>query len=293
MTISNRTQTILVTGATGKQGGAVARHLLAKSFRVRALSRDPSKPAARELAELGIEVVQGDLDDRRSLDRAIDGVHGAFSVGDFWAHGPDGEIRQGKAIADAAKAASVKHLVYASVDGAERASGLSHFETKWIIEQHIASLGIPATVLRPAFFMENFLTSFRPKPEGDKLTLAVAMKPDRPLQMVAVSDIGAVAAIAFERPDAYIGKAIGVAGDELSMPQVAEAMTRFLGRPVEFIEIPLEALRAGNKEMGDMFAWFNDHGYQVDIPALRQTYPALLRFDTWLQEVAFAPAPPP
>jgi uncharacterized protein YbjT (DUF2867 family) len=293
MSINTRHQTILVTGATGKQGGAAVRHLIAKGFRVRALSRDPSKPAARELAELGIDVIQGDLDDRRSLDRAINGVHGAFSVGSFWEHGPEGEVRQGKAVADAAKAAGLKHLIYTSVDGAERATGLDHFESKWKVEQHIAEIGVPATILRPVFFMENFLTAVRPTLEGDKLTLALPMKPEKSLQLVAVSDIGAIAAIAFERPDAYVGKAIGIAGDELSMPQVAAAMQRFLGRTVEFNEIPLDAARSASRDMGDMFAWLNERGYTVDIPALREIFPALLRFDTWLHEVAFSGGTPP
>lgn len=283
----NNAKTILVTGATGQQGGATARHLITKGFRVRAFVRDPSKPAARDLAERGADVIQGDLDDRSSLDRAIDGADGVFSVGNFWERGREAEVRHGKTVADAAKAAGVKHLVYTSVDGAERATGLAHFESKFEVEQHIAAAGVPATILRPVFFMDNFLTLFRPKLEGGALAFSIAMRPDKPLQMIATHDIGAVAALAFERPSAFVGKTVGLAGDELTMPQVADVLARFLGRQVRFIEVPVAAVQAMSRELGDMFAWFNDAGYTVDIAALREIHPGLLRFDTWLSEVNF------
>ena len=279
--MSNNDKIILVTGATGQQGGATARHLLDQGWRVRALVRDPSKEAAQALSARGAELVRGDLDDRSSLDRALAGVYGVFSVQTF--QGPEGavgEARQGKTLADAAKAAGVQHFVYSSVGGAERKSGLPHFESKWQIEQHIRALGLPATILRPVFFMENLRSPWMGPRDG---VLAVALHPTTSLQMIAAGDIGAFAALAFARPAEFMGKAIEIAGDAKTGPEVAETMTRVTGQPVRFVELPLEQLRSFNAEMADMMAWFNDHGYNADIPALRRLLPGLLTFEHFLR----------
>ena len=281
--MNNKDKTILVSGATGQQGGATARHLLADGWRVRALTRDPGSPAALALVARGAELAQGDLYDRASLDRALRGAYGVFSVQNFWLPGVglDGEVRQGKALADAAKAAGVKHFVYSSVGGAERKTGIPHFESKWLIEQHLRALGLLVTVLRPAYFMENLLRpSSRPK-DG---VLAMALKPTTALQMIAADDIGAFAAIAFARPREFIGTATEIAGDSLTMPQVAETWTRATGEPVRFIEVPLEQIRSVDAERARMLQWFNEHGYQADIPALRKIYPGLLSFEGWLRK---------
>src|SRR5512141_1016185 len=149
---------IAVTGATGQQGGAVARKLLADGWKVRALTRDVDKPAAQELASLGAEIFAGDMEKRAELDAAFQGAYGIFSVQNFWLPnvGFEGEIRQGKNVADAAKAAGIQHLVYSSVGAAHRGMGQKHFESKWIIEQYLHSLELPYTILRPAAFFENF-----------------------------------------------------------------------------------------------------------------------------------------
>src|SRR5687768_11494908 len=148
---------IAVTGATGQQGGAVARKLLADGWQVRALTRDTDKPVAQELASLGAELVPGDMDDRVQLDSVFQGAYGVFSVRNYWLAngGFEGEIRQGKNVVDAASAAGVKHLVYSSVGSAHRGMGQKHFDSKWQIEQYIHSSSVPYTVLRPVFFMEN------------------------------------------------------------------------------------------------------------------------------------------
>src|SRR5829696_2881793 len=153
--MTNTDRLILVTGATGQQGGAAARHLLANGWRVRGLTRNPASDKAQALVALGAEVVEGDLYDRTSVDTALQGAYGVFSVQNFWLPdvGAEGEVRQGQLLADAAHAAGIKHFVYTSVGGAERATGIPHFDSKWAIEQHIAALGLPATVLRPVFFM--------------------------------------------------------------------------------------------------------------------------------------------
>jgi uncharacterized protein YbjT (DUF2867 family) len=148
---------ILVTGATGQQGGAVARHVLKQpGFSIRALTRDSSKAPAQALVQAGADVFQGDLDNPALIRRALEGVWGVFSVQNFMEAGYAGEIRQGKAVADAAKAAGVQHFVYTSVASADHKTGLPHFESKWQIEQHIARSGLVHTILRPAFFMQNW-----------------------------------------------------------------------------------------------------------------------------------------
>src|SRR6266487_3192256 len=197
---------IAVTGATGQQGGAVARKLLADGWKVRALTRDVNKPAAQELASLGAELVAGDMENSAELDSAFKGAYGVFSVQNFWLPnvGFEGEIKQGKNVAEAAKAASIQHLVYSSVGAAHRGMGQKHFESKWIIEQYIHSLDIPYTILRPAFFMENYNWSLAQILNGT-LT-GMGLRSDKEVQSIAVEDIGVFVALAFANPEKYLGK---------------------------------------------------------------------------------------
>lgn len=275
-------KTILVIGATGAQGGSALRHLKADGWNVKAFVRDPEKDTAKALAGQGIELVQGNMNDVSSLEAAMQGVYGVFSIQQFWETGFDMEVQQGKNVADAVKAAGVKHLVYNSVDGAERKSGIPHFDTKGIIEEYITSLGIPATIIRPVFFMENFTTWFRPQAgEDGSLSFMMGLPPERTLQLIASDDIGAFVAIAFNNPDKYIGKSFAIAGDEITMVQAAEVLSVKLGKPVQFISLPIDALRAHSEEMAIMFDWFNNHGYIADIPALKTLYPQLQSFAEW------------
>src|SRR5215467_13342125 len=154
--MSHSDKMILVTGATGRQGGSVIDHMLPKGWRLRALTRSPSGRAAEQLAKRGVEIVPGDLEDPLSLQRATQGVYGVYSVQDFWAVGAKREIQQGQNMADAAQKAGVQHFVYSSVGGAERNSRISHWESKWEIENYIRKLGLTATMIRPAAFMENY-----------------------------------------------------------------------------------------------------------------------------------------
>ena len=278
---------ILVTGATGKQGGAVARHLLAAGFPVRALTRDPDKPAARALAARGATLARGDLTDRASVDRVVAGAAGVFSVQNYYeAGGHEGEVRQGAALADAAKAAGVRHLVYSSVGSADRRTGIPHFESKARVEEHVRGLGVPYTILRPVFFMDNWERS-RDAIRGG--VLAQPLDPDKPLQQVAVDDIGAFAALAFADPAAWGGRAVDLAGDELTMTQAAGVFARVIGRPVRYERIPPDRFRqATGAETAAMFAWFDDVGYAADIPALRAAYPPLTTLERYLRDAGWA-----
>lgn len=259
---------ILVTGATGQQGGAVARSLLRQGQKVRVLTRNPDKAAG--LAKAGAEVIKGDLTDPTSLAAALRGVQGVFAMSTPFEAGMDAEVKQGIVLADAAKKAGVAHYVYTSVGSADRRTGIPHFETKWKVEQHLRQLGLSSTVLRPVWFMENFSTFFPPSSQG---VLALPLRPTTKLQMIALQDIGEFGAAAFVRPSQFIGQTIVLAGDELTMPEVATHLSRTMGRPVRFQEIPDDQVKAMmGHDFALMFRWFNEVGYSVDIPALRQRY---------------------
>ncbi|MEU7838543.1 NmrA/HSCARG family protein [Nonomuraea sp. NPDC049129] len=273
-------KTVLVTGATGNQGGATARHLLADGWRVRALVRDESAPAAVALAAAGAELVRGDLDDRSSIDAAARGVYGIYSV----QSANDNEIAQGKNVADAAKAADVRHLVYSSVGGVESQNSF-YVEhgwgaiDKWQIEERIRELGVPATILRPAGFMEDFTSPARFFQNG---SLNVPWDDDLVMQLIAIDDTGAFAALAFADPDAYLGQAMEITGDRLTAPQIAAALGKAAGRQIPHTRIPLDVLWEHDSEVAKVFTWANETYYDTDLEPLRKANPALTDFSTWL-----------
>ena len=273
---------IAVTGATGQQGGAVARKLLVDGWQVRALTRDVNKPAAQELKALGAELFAGDLDNRAELDAAFKGVYGVFSVQNFWLPnvGFDGEVKQGKLVADAAKAAGVKHLVYSSVGSAHRGMGQKHFESKWIIEQYIQKLGVPYTILRPVAFMDNYNWSRAYILSGT--FSGNGTRPDKATQIIAVEDIGVFAALAFANLKEYLSKTLELAGDELTEPQLAEMFTKVIGRPVTLTAPTGGWGNASEEEMKAAYEFFNGEAYNADIAALRKLHPGLLRFEDYL-----------
>jgi uncharacterized protein YbjT (DUF2867 family) len=272
---------ILVSGATGQQGGAVVRNLLERGFGVRALTRDPAKPAGKELAGLGAEVVSGDLEDRASIEHVLQDVHGVFSVQQFFEAGYEGEVRQGVQLADAAKAAGVDHYVYSSVGSAHRETGIPHFESKWEVEEHVRASGVPYTVLRPVYFMQNWEMMREPILGG---TLPQPLDPGKPFQMIDADDIGVFAATAFENPDGWIGREVDLAGDELTMPEIAATFSRVIGRQVDYFQVPWEGFE---EQMGEeftvMYRWFNDYGYEADVAGLRKEHPGLVSLEQYLR----------
>jgi uncharacterized protein YbjT (DUF2867 family) len=235
--MENSNQTILVTGATGKQGGSVARHLLRRgNFTVRAFVRDTSKSTAQALQQAGAELVTGDLNDRASIDRALQGVAGVFSVQDF-KNGLDTEIRQGKMIADAAKATDIQHFVYSSVGSAERNTGVPHFDSKFQIEEYIREIALSYTILRPVFFFYNYDAM---RPIIERGTLPQPLNPETKLQQLSEEDYGKTVADVFERPAEFLHREIEVASVNLTMTEVAAAFSRVLGRKVNYQQIPFE-----------------------------------------------------
>jgi uncharacterized protein YbjT (DUF2867 family) len=272
---------ILVTGATGQQGGATVDALLASAsgWKVVALSRKPEAPSARGLVARGVQVMRGDMTDRASLREAMKGVHGVYSVQASVTAGVDGEIRQGKLVADVAAACGVTHFVYSSVGGAERSSGVPHFESKWAIEEHIRKLGLAATILRPATFMDNLAKG--PMRAG-MLSMMKTFVPDTtPLQLMAVRDIGAFAALSFDRPQEFVGQAIELAGDTLTRPQIIAALKNAGLSPAIGLRIPTVLTRRMPEDLRLMFNWFAEHGFQADIPKLRARRPELLTLAAW------------
>ena len=276
---------ILVTGATGQQGGAVARALLAKGQKVRVMTRHPEKAAS--LAKAGAEVVQGDLTNQAILQMALRGVHGVFGMSTPFEAGMEAEVRQGIMLADAAKQAGIAHYVYTSVGSAHRNTGIPHFDSKLKVEQHIRQIGLPATILRPVWFMENFTTFAKPSAEG---VLMLPMKPARKLAMVALKDIGEFGAAAFMRPKDFLGQAIDLAGDELTMPETAALLTKAMGRPIRFQEFQMDQAEAAmGHDFATMFRWFNEVGYAINIPGLKQQFGIpLTTFVEWMKTMDWA-----
>ncbi|MGG3575101.1 NmrA/HSCARG family protein [Bacillus gobiensis] len=281
MTISNKT--ILVLGATGQQGSAVVRTLRADGWEVRAFTRDPLSTAAQKLVQTGAQLVSGDMNERASLDSAIQGVYGIFSV-----QPPDWspedtadsvEYHMGKKVADAAKVAGVQHFVYSSVGGAEEQSRFRNI-AKWEIEQYIHELKLPATILRPASFMENYLDQRFGIQNG---VLAEATEPGVEIKLIAVEDIGAFAALAFRKPDLFLGKTIEIAGDSLTPPEIAAAISSAVGVSIPYVQIPLETIRQKNEVLASIYQWLNNEGYYVDFATLRKWRPSLINFNAWLE----------
>jgi uncharacterized protein YbjT (DUF2867 family) len=271
--------TIVVIGATGRQGGATLRHLQEKGLAVRAITRDPEKPAARTLVGHGTEVIRGDLNDQAFLTRALDGADGVYSVQSL-ENGVEAEIRQGINLADAAKGSGINLLVYNSVAGADQKTGIPHFESKFKIEEHIRGTGARYTILRPVFFMENWLGM---RDQIEQGTLAMPLNPETRLQMIAVDDIGEFAALAFQRPGHWQGRAVELAGDELSMTELAQVFSRMSGRDVRYLQVPWDQFekRAG-RDVTLMFRWLQDVGFHVDIGSVRAEHTNLMSFDRWL-----------
>ncbi|QFY09382.1 NAD(P)H-binding protein [Nonomuraea phyllanthi] len=287
-------KTIVVVGATGLQGRAVTAHLLADGLHVRAVTRDPHAPAARALAQAGAELARAEMDDPASLVAAAEGAYGLFSVqptvgspGTPAGFTAEDEVRWGRNVADAAHAAGVRHLVYASLAGAGRHDTEklpSNTINKWRIEQHIKRLGLPATFLRPVSFMENYTGAYHLH-DG---AVATAFAADVPQQIMAVDDVGALAALAFAEPGEWIGRAVDLAGDELTPRQIAAAISEAIGRPLPYVQIPIEVIAQVGADFAYAYTWLNERGYRADVASTRTLHPGLMDLRTWLRRTGAA-----
>jgi uncharacterized protein YbjT (DUF2867 family) len=278
-------RSILVTGATGQQGGAVAHALLSRGHRVKALTRKPDSDTARQLASAGADIVVGDLGDAASIVKAASGIGTMYLMGNSYEAGVEEETRQGIIAADAAKAAGVGHLIYSSVADADKKTGIPHFESKYLVEKHVAGLGIPYTISAPVAFMENFVApwSIGALSQG---THALAMPPRRVLQLVALADIGAFVSAMVERREQVFGKRFDFAGDELSGEAQAKILSQAIDRPIAYQEIPIAVARQQSEDVALMFEWFDKVGYDADIAALHRDFPDVRwhSFADWARE---------
>lgn len=283
-------RTILVTGATGRQGGAVAARLLADGWRVRALTRDSSSAKAKALKEAGAEVVVGDLDDRESLDLAAEGVWGVFSVhagayeGGPYGRDLDHERRSAANLGAAAKAAGVAHVVHSSSVGVgtELEPRLDMLPRKAAAEAAWRETDLPLTVLRPTAFMENTFDSPRELQNG---ALVSPLWADTHEPLIAAADIAAFAAIAFTDPRAHTGKAYDLAGDDMSQTEKAALIGRVVGREVPYVGIPIEQIREASPQTAQTMQAINEYRWDIDIEALRRIHPGLLTFEQWMTGV--------
>jgi uncharacterized protein YbjT (DUF2867 family) len=268
---TRRMSDILVIGATGQQGGAVTRALLEGDRGVVALVRNPDGPKEAQLAGMGVELRTGSLDDTSSIAAAASDIGAMFAMTTPYT-GLDAEVRHGTNIADAAHAAGVPHLVFSSVAAAGEDTGIGHFDSKWEIEKHINELGLPATVIAPVFFMDNYVF---PNNLADIAggVLRQAVEPDTTLQIIASDDIGRFAALVLGDPDRFIGKRIEIAGDELTGPEIAQWLSSAVGHPVRYEAQPLAELDALGEDWRRMYEWFNETGWHVDRGKLAAEYP--------------------
>ncbi|KAL3848408.1 hypothetical protein ACJMK2_019266 [Sinanodonta woodiana] len=285
---------ITVFGATGSQGGSVVRSLLGNpEFAVRAVTRNLDGSGAQELKKLNVEVVKGDTDDKDGLKQILSGAYGCFLVTNFLEHfDMNREIQQGKNVADACKAAGIKHLVFSGLDNTEgsgAAGPVDHFDGKAKIEDYIEQIGIPYTSTRICFYNENFLNSPPRKIGENKYAISLPMG-DKPLYMMAVNDVGPWVVEILKDPANYKGKKLHLAGDKLTLDQVCATFSKHL-TPKQFQYVPMSVEDfakmpfPGAEEMANMF-----HFYQLkadnlrDVALTRKLYSKTQTFDAWVQE---------
>ena len=269
MTIRN----VLVTGATGQQGGGVANNLLNSGHRVTALVRDPASGRAQALQDLGAQLAKGNFDDPDSLRHAMDGVETVFAVGTP-AAGIDTEVAHGKALVDVAVAEGITHYVFSSVAGAASNSGIPHFDSKFEVEQHLQATNLNWSIVAPVFFMDNVLFPWNTADLARGL-FRQAMAPETRLQSIAVADIGKFNAAVIEGGESFYGKRIEIAGDELTGPQMASVMSASIGSEITYEEQPIAELEASGTDMVKMYEWFGTDGFSADIAGLRSGYPEI------------------
>jgi uncharacterized protein YbjT (DUF2867 family) len=273
---------ILVTGATGRQGSALARQLLYQGYRVVAFTRYPDSPAAQALAELGAELAQGDWEDPASIEAAARKVDTVFAMTTPYEAGIDAEVRQGMNLVDAARRAGVRHFIYSSVAAAAQLTGVPHFDSKHEVERYLLRSNLPYTIVGPTFFMENF--SGPEIREGlESGVLRLALSPTRGLKMVALENLARLLVYIIASHEDFYGERIEVASDEVTMLQAADLLSYVSGHRVHYQELPLALVRAQSEDKALMYEWLDRVGYQTDILTLRHEYPLVgwHTFEEW------------
>ena len=283
----DRPGTIVVCGATGRQGGAVARHLTAAGWSVRGLSRTPDSPRARALAGQGVEVVVANLDDRASLDRAFAGAWGVYSVQNGMVSGFDAEIRHGRSVADAAQAAGIRHVVYGSAGVGVR-TGIPSWDAKVDVTEHMQRLGLPLTILRPEAFMELMSDAAFYPPVAVWHVMPKLMGATRPVPWLAVDDLGAIAAQAFADPDRFVGADIPLAGDVKSIDECRTIWAEVHGKPPRSFPMPAWIFQRisghAGKDLPVMWRWLRTGVVPEDTDPTRTIHPGARTVRQWVEE---------
>ncbi len=275
---------ILVTGGTGKQGGAVARNLSQNGYKVKVLTRNPDSAQALALKNQNVTVVKGDLNKPETYREHLPGVHGIFSVQTF-ENGIEKEISQGISLADLAKEADVKHFLYSSAIAAHLNTGVPHLDSKFVIENHVRELGIPHTVIRPASFYENFLIP-QVKKGILKGKLTQTINRDTIMPYIAVDDIGKAAVQIFGDLQEYSGKTLTLGNEQLDSLQVAEEFSKALNKKVEYTRLPKIIVRLFlGKTLYKMFSWMDKHSRLLmeDVIKDRSKFPEMMPFSDWIK----------
>ncbi|HTI08188.1 MAG TPA: NmrA/HSCARG family protein [Puia sp.] len=284
---------ILVLGATGAQGGSVARALLKSNhYTVCCLTRNPLSEKALALREEGAVIVAGDLDDKESLLAAMEGCYGVFGLTNFWEHF-DKEWQQGRNLAEAALATGVKHLIYSGLPGYNRLSNgrysVPHCDIKAELEQYIKDLGVPASFVHIAFYYENFFDFFPPRKGADGSYYFGFSQGNTPLAMASAEDMGAIVALMFGNPALYLGKTVGIVGEDRTCTEYAAIMSRVLGRTIRYNYIPRDVFAQlgfpGAEELANMFEVQRLHipHRRGDLLNCYHMNPRMQSFEVWLQ----------
>lgn len=284
-------RTVAVTGATGRQGNAVARALLAEGWLVRGLTRDPTRKRAQVLSALGVETVQADMDDAASLDRAFSGVHGVYSVQNFMISGLDGEVRQGRNVAEAAERTGVEHLVYASAGTGERGTGIGSWESKLDVEERLRELELPVTVLRPTAFMEvmtdpAFFPSVGVWNVWPKITGGCFEA-----LWICCRDLGVIAEKVFADPGRFLGVDLALAVDRRSLDECRQIYARVFGRPPRRLPLPVWMLDRFAHDTVTLWRWLRTTDFDADLDVARSIHPTALGVEAWLEQQKAASMP--
>ncbi|MEC8945327.1 MAG: NmrA/HSCARG family protein [Chloroflexota bacterium] len=283
MTSSAERKKVLVIGATGNQGGGLITHLLTtKEWYPVALTRNPDSPSARSLANRGVEIMKGDMDDLDSLRVAIRGSHGVFSVQNE--NTIETEIEQGRGVIEICVEENVNHLVYTASCGAKEPNrGVDYWDSKRVIIESVRESGLPYTILRPVSFMENYISNRAALREGNINGL---LTPDKELQVISGYDIGLYASQALARPGEFIGQEIDIASETITMTRIAETLSTVVGSDINYTQTEIgTGVSSGALAMS---RWYQEFGYDEDISKLKDRWKInTLTFHDWLNMINF------
>jgi uncharacterized protein YbjT (DUF2867 family) len=273
---------VVVTGATGRQGGAVTRHLLSSGWRVRALTRKPNGEPAQRLAAIGAEVLGADLADPATLDPVFRDAYGVFSVQNTMTAGLESEIQQGRNVGEAARKAGVQHVVYGSAGTGVR-TGIGSWDSKLAVQDHLDALGLPLTVLRPTAFMELMTDPAFYPPVTVWQVMPRLVGADRPIPWLCVDDLGAVATAAFAEPERFIGADLKLVADLRSIDDCRQIWQRVTGKRPRRFPMPTWAFeRFVGTDLTTMWRWLHSHDVDASEAETRKILPAALTVQEWL-----------